>query len=429
MIGASVKLSSRFPFDVVLLAMCLPGHAQRPAAAVVPSPSGATWTASWTTSIQGPEQGSPVKSELRDDVTVRQIVHLSAGGSSIRVMYSNRFGTQPLLLDVVAIAPALAPGESRIAPGSSRVVTFAGRPSVLIPVGASFVSDPVALPVAALANVAISFHLPVAPVGESGHPGSRATSFLASGNHVSDPTLPPVEKTVRWFQMAEVDVSGPVPRTVVILGDSVTDGHGATTDGNDRWPDVLAARLQGDGVPQIAVANEGIGGNHLLTDGIGQSALERFDPDVLAVAGVHWVVVLDGINDLGALARTPNATAATHADLVARMEAAYIQLIERAHAHGLKVYGATLTPDSGSAYYHPNAEDEAARQAVNAWIRQPGHFDGFVDFDQTVRDPAHPSQLLPAFDSGDHLHPGPAGYRAMGEAVPLAWFQDANAVR
>jgi lysophospholipase L1-like esterase len=173
----------------------------------------------------------------------------------------------------------------------------------------------------------------------------------------------------------------------------------------------------------VAVVNEGIGGNHLLTNGLGQSALERFDRDVLAVSSVQAMLILEGINDLGGLGRKPDATAAEHTALVHRLEAAFAQIVERAHAHGIRVYGATITPDGGSGYYHPSAADEAARTAVNAWIRQPGHFDGVVDFDQVVRDPAHPDRLLPAYDSGDHLHPGPAGYKALGDAVPLSLFR------
>jgi lysophospholipase L1-like esterase len=208
-----------------------------------------------------------------------------------------------------------------------------------------------------------------------------------------------------------------------VLGDSITDGHGATTNGNDRWTDALAARLAGAAKTRnIAVVNEGIGGNHLLTDGLGPNALSRFDRDVLAPDGVRWLIVFEGVNDLGGLARNGEVPPAEHAALVERVLAAYQQLIERAHAHGLRVFGATITPYVGSNYYHPGPPSEADRQAVNQWIRAAGHFDALIDFDAVVRDPEHPGQLLPAFDSGDHLHPSPGGYKAMGEAVPLAVF-------
>jgi lysophospholipase L1-like esterase len=277
--------------------------------------------------------------------------------------------------------------------------------------------------VPALGNLTISFHLSEAPVGQTAHPGSRATSWLLHGEHAGDADLVGAEKVVRWFQLAAVDVSAPAKAgAVVAFGDSITDGHAATTDGNDRWPDVLARRLQSAGMP-IAVVNEGIGGNHLLTDGLGVSALARMDRDVLSQEGVRLVIVLEGINDVGMLARAKTGTAADHAALVARMIAAYEQIVTRAHAHGLKVIGGTMTPFVGSDYYAPTPADEAVRVAVNAWIREPGHFDAVVDFDKVVRDPADPSRMLPAFDSGDHLHPGPAGYKAMGEAIPLGLFR------
>jgi len=209
----------------------------------------------------------------------------------------------------------------------------------------------------------------------------------------------------------------------VALGDSITDGHGATTNGNDRWTDVLAARLQSSAKTRnIGVSNQGIGGNHLLIDGLGPNALARFDRDVLAPAGVKWVIVFEGVNDLGGLARIHEVSQEDHAALVQRVIGAYRQIAERAHAHGLRVYGATITPYTGSGYYHPGPLSEADRQAVNRWIRAAGNFDAVIDFDAVVRDPAQPGQLLPAYDCGDHLHPSPAGYKAMGDAIPPTLF-------
>ena len=423
-------------FRLVLIALlCLPlaSAAQGTNSSLTPvtstpTPAPGNWIASWATSQQGldgpPPQAATNATDAAKltDITVRQTVHLSAGGSSVRVVLSNAFGTQPLSIDASAIALG-TPGASATLPNTTRALSFGGQPETTIPAGSVMISDPVALAVPAMGSLDITFHLPSPPHGDTTHPGSRATSFLLPGNHVMDSDLPSAEKVVRWMQLAEVDVTGPARSAVVALGDSITDGHACTTDGNDRWTDVLAARLQAVPNASVAVVNEGIGGNHLLTNGIGQSALERLDRDLLAVAGVRSVLVLEGINDLGALARNPAATQDDHTRLVARMEGALTQIIERAHAHGIQAYGATITPDGGSDYYHPNAMDEAARLAVNTWIRQPGHFDGFVDFDGVTRDPAHPDHLLPAFDSGDHLHPGPAGYKAMGEAVPLTWFR------
>jgi lysophospholipase L1-like esterase len=276
-----------------------------------------------------------------------------------------------------------------------------------------------------LSDLAISFHYAEPPSVQTSHPGSRATSYLLHGEHASDAELTGAEKTVRWLGLAEVDVvADKDARTVIALGDSITDGHAATTDGNDRWTDELAKRLQADKHGKtVAVVNEGIGGNHLLTNGLGESVLERFDRDVLAVSGVKYVIVLEGINDLGGLGRRPDATAEDHVELVRRMEGALEQIVERAHAHGILVYGATIMPDGGGRYYNPDAADDAAREAVNAWILTPGHFDGVIDFDKAMRDPANPLRLNPAFDSGDHLHPGPAGYKAMGDAIPLELFR------
>jgi lysophospholipase L1-like esterase len=248
---------------------------------------------------------------------------------------------------------------------------------------------------------------------------------VAHGDLVSEASLPDAKTVEHWYQISGVDVVGTEKAaSVVTLGDSITDGHGATTNGNDRWPDVLAQRMQAEKSTRMAgVLNEGIGGNRLLLDGLGPNALARFDRDVVAQTAVRAVIVLEGVNDLGTLTRDAEVSDAEHAALVARIEAAYSQMIERGHAHGIRVIGATILPYGGSNYYHPGQKNEADRQAVNAWIRDAGHFDAVVDFDKLTRDPEQPDRLLPAYDSGDHLHPGPAGYKAMGDAIPLALFK------
>jgi lysophospholipase L1-like esterase len=387
----------------------------------------ANWVGSWGASEQAPEpqnNQAGVDAEKLIDVTVRQVVHLSAGGAAVRLELSNTFGTRPLTIDSVHVArPAGGTPSSAIDPTTDHAVTFAGETAVTIPIGAKYFSDPVAMSVPALSNLTISFHLGEPPSLQTAHPGSHATSWLLHGEHAADADVTGAEKVVRWFQLAAVDVSTPANASAVVaFGDSITDGHASTTDGNDRWPDVLARRLQGSKMP-VAVVNEGIGGNHLLTDGLGVNALARMDRDVLSQDGVRFVIVLEGINDIGMLARAKTGTPQQHAALVARMIAAYEQIVMRAHAHGLKVIGGTMTPFVGSDYYAPAAADEADRVAVNAWIREPGHFDAVVDFDKVVRNPADPSRMLPAFDSGDHLHPGPMGYKAMGDAIPLALFR------
>jgi lysophospholipase L1-like esterase len=347
------------------------------------------------------------------------------GGGRLRVRMSNAFGTAPLHLTAVHVARPVSASSATIDAGSDTAVTFHGAPDVTIPAGAEYLSDTVEFPVAALSNLAITFHIEQPPKGETGHPGSRATSYFVHGDMVSAASLPDATKVDHWYQISGVDVVGPErAAAVVTLGDSITDGHGATTNGNDRWPDVLAARMQADKSTRAnGVVNEGIGGNRLLLDGLGPNALARFDRDVLAQTAVRAVIVLEGVNDLGTLTRDHDVSAEEHAALVGRIEAAYAQMIERGHAHGIKVIGATILPYAGSGYYHPGPESEADRQAINAWIRGPGHFDGVVDFDQVTRDPQHPDRLLPAYDSGDHLHPGPAGYKAMGDAIPLALFR------
>ncbi|HEX8895824.1 MAG TPA: SGNH/GDSL hydrolase family protein [Terriglobales bacterium] len=231
-----------------------------------------------------------------------------------------------------------------------------------------------------------------------------------------------------WYFIEGIDVHAPDTTTaLVILGDSITDGHGATTNGNDRWPDVLARKLQA--APQsrmIAVLNHGIGGNRLLLDGLGPNALARFDADVIAQAGVEYLIVLEGINDIGMLGRTGNATVRQHQRLVADIVAAYAQIVARAHTNGIKVAGGTILPFVGSSFYRPGPESEADRQAVNKWIRASGHFDTVIDFDNILHDPMNLDRLLPEFDSGDHLHPSPAGYAAMAEAVPVVFFATAT---
>jgi len=382
------------------------------------------WVSSWGTSQQIPEPANALPAEDLHNATLRQIVHLSIGGPAIRVHLSNAFGTDALDFTSVHIARPLSTSTSAIDPATDRPLTFAGSFTVTIPPGAEFISDPLAFPVAPLSDLAVTFHLEEPPTRQTSHPGSRATSYFVLGDHVSAASLIDAHTVDHWYQLSEIDVqAAPGAATIVALGDSITDGHGATTNGNDRWTDVLALRLQASPrTRNIGVSNQGIGGNHLLTDGLGPNALARFDRDVLAPAGVRWVTVFEGVNDLGGLARVPEVPAADHAAFVQRVLAAYQQIIDRAHAHGLRVYGATITPYVGSAYYHPGPLSEANRQTVNAWIRASGHFDAVIDFDAVVRDPQHPDQLLPAYDCGDHLHPNPAGYKAMAESIPLNLF-------
>ncbi len=382
------------------------------------------WIVSWSASQQIPEPQNALSADDLRDSTVRQIFHLSAGGKALRVHVSNAFGTEALHFTAVHVARPLTPASAAIDSATEKVLTFAGSADVSVPPGAEFVSDPIDYLAAPLSDLAVTFYLDAPPATETGHPGSRATSYFVHGNVVGAADLPDAKHVEHWYQISAIDVlSDAKAATVVVLGDSITDGHGATTNANDRWTDVLASRLQNSrSTRNVGVSNQGIGGNHLLTDGLGPNAIARFDRDVLAQAGVHWLIVFEGVNDLGGLARTGEVPLAQHAARVQSVLAAYEQIIVRAHTHGIRVIGATITPYVGSDYYHPAAQSEADRQAVNQWIRGEGHFDVVLDFDSVVRDHRQPDRLLPTYDCGDHLHPSPAGYKAMGESIPLALF-------
>jgi lysophospholipase L1-like esterase len=387
-------------------------------------PPDSLWVGSWAASQQIPEPQNALPQADLHDVTLRQIVHLSIGGRELRVHLSNVFGTAPLHVSSVHIARPISTSQATIDVASDKPLSFDGALDVTIPSGAEYISDPLVYPVSPLSDLAITMHLDAAPERETSHPGSRATSYLTSGDVVAEADLPEAKHFDHWFQLSGVDVSaGPQGTSIVVLGDSITDGHGATTNGNDRWPDILAQRLQASlQTRSLGVLNHGIGGNRLLLDGLGPNALSRFDRDVLAQPGVQYVIVLEGVNDLGTATRSAEISQQEHDALVRRILGVYEQMIQRAHTHGVEIFGATITPYGGSDYYHPGAMSEADRQTINAWIRAVGHFDGLIDFDKTVRDPQHPDKLSPAYDSGDHLHPSAAGYRVMGGAVPLSLF-------
>ncbi|MBU6298480.1 MAG: SGNH/GDSL hydrolase family protein [Alphaproteobacteria bacterium] len=382
------------------------------------------WVGSWASSQQIPEPQNALASDNLRDATLRQIVHLTLGGKELRVRFSNAFGTTPLHIVAAHIALPLVPSSGSIDASTDRTLTFSGRPDVTIPAGADYFSDPVAFPVEPLSDLAISLYLDTPPEQQTSHPGSRQTSFLVHGNEVADADLHNAKQVEHWFMISGVDVMSPArAAAVVTLGDSITDGHGSTTGADDRWPDDLARRLQKTPATRsLSVLNVGTGGNRLLLDGLGPNALARFDRDVLAQTGVRYLIVLEGINDLGTSTFDHDISPAEHEELVRRIIGSYRQIVLRAHAHAVKVMGATITPDGGSTYYHPGPASEADREAINRWIRTPGHFDAVVDFDAVVRDPDNPERLAPAYDSGDHLHPSPAGYRAMAAGVPLSFF-------
>jgi lysophospholipase L1-like esterase len=388
------------------------------------APQAQRWVGSWATSQMIPAAKDALPAADVTDGTLRQTLRLSTGGGKIRVRLSNAFGTEPLKLSGVHVALAPASGSARIDPASDRALTFTGRSEVTIPAGAEYLSDPIDFPAAPLAHLAITLRFDGAPPAQqTSHPGSRTTSWFGAGDQLAAAELTGGKSIDRWFVISAVDVQRAAGASLVTFGDSITDGYGVTTNGDNRWPDILAARLQADARTKgVGVLNAGIGGNRLVLDGLGPNAMARFDRDVLNQAGIKYVILLEGVNDLGTLTRDQLVSPEAHAALVARMIASYDQMIRRARERGIKIYGATVMPYGGSAYYHPDAVNEQDRQAINAWIRTPGRFDAVIDFDKLTRDPANPSRLSPSFDSSDGLHPSLAGYKAMADAVPLDLF-------
>lgn len=381
--------------------------------------TGGRWVATWATSQQLTEKHNLPPEPGFTAATVRQKLRVSIGGEKLRVRFSNEFGNGPLTLEAVHVALADGFTDARIQPGTSRALTFLGQGTVTIQPGANVISDPVDLPLAPLADVAITTVTKSSPGDVTGHPGSRTTSYFAYGDVAPGTTdLPEAKRTDHWYFMASLDVWTTQPAAAVaILGDSITDGRGSTTNGNDRWPDILSRRLRANATTAgVAVLNHGVGGGRVLRDGLGVSALRRFDRDIIAQPGVRWLIILEGVNDLGT--SSPDTVARTAQDLMA----AYDQMITRAHDHGIKVYGATIMPFGGFKNYD-TPEREAARQAVNAWIRTSGRFDAVIDFDAVARDPADPSRLSTATDGGDHLHLSAAGYEFIAGSIDLKLFE------
>ena len=366
--------------------------------------------------------------------TLRQIVHTSIGGSKARVVLSNAYGTAPVTIGAASMA--LRDRDDAVRPASSRPLTFSGRSTITIPANAVIYSDAVNLTVPPASDIAIDLYLPGATstaLAITMHNGASQTNYISeTGNHVGKATMPTVAKTQSWFLLSRVDVVAPdAIGAVVAFGDSITDGFRSTIDANNRWPDQLARRFAAQGI-KMGVLNAGISGNRILSEailpagfdvravGAGINALARFERHAISLPGVTHVIVLEGINDIGGARQNPSPTAE---DLIA----GHKQLIEQAHAHGLKIYGATLTPFWGAAYY--TDEGEAKRQALNEWIRTGRAYDGAIDFDKATRDPSDPKKLLAKYDSCDYLHPSDEGYKAMADAIDLSLFNGSTGSR
>ncbi len=397
---------------VALLLLCLCAFRLPASAAAQPD----HWVGTWATSpMAAPNAEGKL---LAGDTTLREIVHISLGGSVVRVVLSNEFGLDPLTIGQAHIA--LSAGHGDIALTSANALSFGGRPSITIPPGALVVSDPVDLKLPAFADVAVSLYLPEQPLRQlSVHGFADQTSYAAPGNVVSAAKLDNPKEIYSWPILKGLDIkTTDDSAAIVAFGDSITDGAHSTRDANARWPDVLARRLQADKhTAHLAALNQGIGGNRVLHDTTGPSALARFDRDVIAQAGVKYLILLESINDIGhAQDPVKPYDVVTAEDLIVGLG----QLAARAHTHGIKVYAATLTPYVGAKYSSPAGE--AMRQAVNQWIRTSTQLDGFIDFDKATQDPANPTVFAPAADSGDHLHPADAGYKTMGDAIDLKLF-------
>jgi lysophospholipase L1-like esterase len=403
------------------------------------------WVGTWATALVGRPQAPPVPAAAPaagaqpgqlpaaqpapfvhfTDQTLRQIVHASLGGSRLRVVLSNTFGTVPLAVGAAHVA--LRDKGATIVPGSDRVLTFSDRTTATVPAGAVIFSDAVDRPMPPAADLAIDLYLPGStntPSPLTMHNAALQTNYISEpGNHAGEIAFAVSGTIQNWFVISRVEVAAPMAvSAVVTVGASLTDGARSTPDTNNRWPNHLARRLIAQPTP-LGVLDAGIGGNRLLSEGAfqaGSTGLARFDRDVLAQTGAAYVIVADmALNDIGNARENPTPTPA---DLITAQQ----QLIVRAHAFGLKIFGATLTPFEGAGYF--TEVGEVKRQAVNDWIRSSRAYDAVIDFDAATRDPGHPRRFLPGYDSGDHLHPNDAGYRAMAEAIDLSLFKPAAAV-
>jgi lysophospholipase L1-like esterase len=374
------------------------------------------WVAAWGSAQMVPAPADELPAEHWRDSSLRQIVHTSLGGKRLRVRISNAFGTEPLEVQGASIARAVALGRADIM--DAKRLTFGGRDTVMIPAGAEYYSDAVDFEQKAGSNLAVTMYFNGAPARQTGHPGSRTTSFVIKGNRVLDASWPDAGKVVHWYALSDIEVQAPRSRkAVAVVGDSITDGYGVVTDTSTRWPDLLAERMARAG-QAMGVVNAGIGGGRLLRDGAGFNLASRFDRDVIGRAGISHAIVLIGVNDFGVLRRDGQDTAEARAKLVEDLKMAHRQLVERAHLHGICVIGATLIPYGNSGYYKPGPANEADRQQLNEWIRTSGVFDAVADFDAALRDPELPDRMRKEVDI-DGLHPSLAGFHAMAEAVPL----------
>ncbi|MDR7269483.1 lysophospholipase L1-like esterase [Pelomonas saccharophila] len=404
-------MSKSLMAGLLAVALVLAGCASAP-------PGNGPWLAAWGSAQleQAPvANAATIWRQPMRDVSLRQIVRMDATGPVLRVRISNLFGAEPLTLSAVSVA--LVDGMT-VNAASLRSLSFGGLRGVVVPARAEIWSDALELTVPRQADIAVQMHVQAGPTMATVHPGSRIRSWAVDGNRVGLADWPEAVAQEGWWHLAAVDVRAAKPLPVLVAtGDSITDGYGVPSGSYQRWTDMLSRRLDAQG-REASVVNTGIGGGRLLRDGLGPNLVSRFDRDVLERSGVTHAVVLIGVNDFGVSHRGKPTTPESRAALLAELKAGFADLAQRARARGVCLIASTVMPYSGSGYYAPQAENEADRQALNAWLREPGRFDALVDFDALMRDPARPAFLRAEVDN-DGLHPSLAGYRAMAEAFPV----------
>jgi len=385
------------------------------ATAAVASNSNAHWVGTWSSS---PVSASNSNSHFSDDTTLREIVHVSIGGSSVRIVLSNAFGATNLKIGGANVALA---GSGSTLKGAAAPALFHGQAAVEIPAGAEVVSDSIALDLPPLSDLAVTVFVPGQTVATiTQHSFADDTNYSLAGNQLTSSDFAGATILRSWPFLKAVEVQAPADAAAIVaFGDSITDGAHSTPDKNMRWPDVLARRLQADKkTAHLGVLNEGIGGNRLLHDVTGPNALARFDRDVLDQSGVKYLIILEGINDIGHAYDPEKPYDVITAE---QLEMALSQMIDRAHAHGIKVFGATLTPYVGAKYASP--EGEKVREAENDFILHSGKFDGVIDFAKASSDSTDATRFATSAGSADNLHPGDSGYQAMGDAIDLKLFK------
>ncbi len=381
-----------------------------------PAPKAKRWVGTWGTARQLVEPNNMPPSPGLSNNTLRQVVCVSIGGKRLRMKFSNEFGKSPVTMKAVYIA--VSTGGSAVNESTSKALKFNGREEITMEPGTEVVSDAVLFDLKPRGEVAITILFGETSSSLTGHPGSRTTSYLLPGSQTAASTdFTNAVKTDHWYVITGIEVEGSKSAAAVaIIGDSITDGRGSGTNKQNRWPDILALKLlEAPDTRRVGVLNMGIGGNCVLRGGLGPTALTRFDHDILRQQGVRWLVVFEGVNDLGS---TRDSAAAFN--VAAGLIAAYDTMIAKAHAAGIKVYGVTITPFKKAAYYTPYRD--AARNRVNEWVRTSGHFDAVIDFDKTIRDPQD-TATMQAEAQSDYLHPNELGYQMMGKTPELSLFK------